>query len=209
MRETLIDTRFLDALASSEPTPGGGSAAAVAGAVAAGLVSMVCNLTVGQERYAAVEEDVKGLLQVSEELRVRLVRLAEEDMAAYGSFARAQRMPRSSPEERSKRTQQMQEALRQCTLVPLEIAEACRRILELTPETAEKGNPHAITDVGVAAVLAEAAMRGALLQVKVNLRWLKDEEFIAEQQQRVPAVTDGAAELKERVVEMVEAALAD
>ncbi|NPV09504.1 MAG: cyclodeaminase/cyclohydrolase family protein [Anaerolineae bacterium] len=207
MTSGLIDTRFIDALATSEPTPGGGSAAAMAGAIGAGLLSMVCNLTVGQERFAAVEEEIRAVLEESESLRLRLVDLAERDMAAYRSFVEAQRLPRKSPEERRERTGRMQEALKACTLVPLEIAEACRRLLDLSPVVAEKGNPSAVTDVGVGALLAEAAMRGAGLQVMVNLAWLKDEAFIQEQRRRVQEVQAGSAELKERVVAMVEGAL--
>ncbi|MGI6207219.1 MAG: cyclodeaminase/cyclohydrolase family protein [Anaerolineae bacterium] len=204
MASGLIDTRFIDALATSEPTPGGGSAAAMAGAIAAGLLSMVCNLTVGQEKFAAVHEDLAAVLQETEALRHRLVDLAEQDMAAYRSFVGAQRLPRKSDEERRERTRCMQDALRTCTLVPLQIAEACRRLLDLSPEVALKGNPTAVTDVGVGALLAEACMRGAGLQVMVNLAWLKDETFIEEQRRRLEEVQAGSAELKERVMDMVE-----
>lgn len=207
MSNTPIDTRFLDALAGPEPTPGGGSAASLAGAIAAGLVSMVCNLTRGQKRFEAVRADVERCLVESEELRARLTSLTEEDMAAYSGFAEAQRLPRASDEEKQRRSRAMQEALRQCTLVPLRTAQACREVLWLCPEVREKGNPAAVSDVGVAALLAEAALRGAALQVLVNLSWLKDDQFIALQRQHLDAVLRDTAETKERVVAAVERAL--
>ena len=205
--QRLIDTRFLDALASSEPTPGGGSAAALAGAIAAGLVSMVCQLTLGQARFAAVEEEIRQVLSRSEELRMRLTMLAEEDMAVYGAFAQAQRMPRRTEEERKQRAERMRAALVECTLVPMRVAEACRELLSLCPLVVEKGNPAAVTDVGVAALLAEAALRGAGLQVLVNLKWLKDPAFVAEQMGRLQSIQEGTAQLKEDVVAAVEGVL--
>jgi methenyltetrahydrofolate cyclohydrolase len=203
---SLIDRRFLDALASAEPTPGGGSASAVAGAIAAGLVSMVARLTLGP-RYAAVRGDIEAILASSEELRGRLTSLAEQDMAAYTSFCRAQRLPRSDEVQRRQRTESMQEGLRACTTTPLQIAAACREVLQLCPALVSMGNPSAITDVGVACALAEASLRGAGLQVEANLAWIKDEGFIAEQRRRLAVVAEGTADLKERLLADVQAAL--
>lgn len=207
MNTSLIDTRFLDALASAEPTPGGGSAAAMAGAIAAGLASMVCQLTRGQRRFSGVEADIERILGASEDLRAGLTELAEEDMAAYGRFAEAQHLPRATEDQRRERTAKMQEALRECTLVPLRIASSCRELLWLCPELVEKGNPAAVTDAGVAALLAEAALRGAALQVLVNLAWLRDDSFIRAQRQSLAAATAGVSEMRERVVTAVEAML--
>src|SRR5947208_10026892 len=91
---------FSDQLAAGQPTPGGGSAAALAGALGAGLVSMVCNFTVGREKYADVEDEMRGVLRRSEELRGELERAVEDDVAAYGGYAEAQRMPRETDDER-------------------------------------------------------------------------------------------------------------
>jgi len=207
MPDVMIDTVFLDALASSEPTPGGGSAAALAGAIAAGLVSMVCQLTRGQKRFASVQNDIERILRASESLRVHLTVLAQEDMAVYGAFAQAQRMPRTTEEQKRERSRRMQAALTECALVPLRVAERCRELLWLCPELVDKGNPSAVSDVGVAALLAEAALRGAALQVMVNLAWLENADFIDVQRERLAAVVEGTAEMKERVVESVEQAL--
>lgn len=208
MASGLIDTRFIDALATSEPTPGGGSAAAMAAAIAAGLLSMVCNLTVGQEKFADVEAELRAVLEESESIRHDLIDLAEQDMAAYRSFVDAQRMPRGGPEERRERTACMQGALRECTSVPLEIARASRRLLELSPTVAEKGNPSAVTDVGVAAVLAEACARGAGLQVRVNLAWLKDADFASEQAAALAEVLADLEPLKEQALATVDTVMA-
>jgi len=208
MTSGLIDTRFLDALATSEPTPGGGSAAAMAAAIAAGLLSMVCNLTVGQEKFAAVESEMRTVLQESESLRRRLIELAEEDMAAYQSFVEAQHLPRRTTQERQARTQCMQVALKDCAAVPLEVARACRRLLELSVVVAEKGNPSAVTDVGVAALLAEACLRGAGLQVRVNLAWLKDRDLAAAQEAALAELLAGAEEIRQQALATVERVMA-
>lgn len=208
MADTPIDTRFLDALASAEPTPGGGSASALAGAIAAGLVSMVCNLTRDPARFPDVHAEMERTLAASEALRARLMELVAQDMAAYGSFAQAQRLPRGTAEEKSERNRTMQSALKQCLLVPMSIVEACREVLWLCPDLVAKGNPNAVSDVGVGAVLAEAALRGAAMQVQVNMAWLKkDAAFVESARQRLAATVDGTAEMKEKVVRMVEETL--
>lgn len=201
---TVVDTRFLDALASSDPTPGGGSVSAYAGALAAGLISMVCRLTLGQKRFASVQDDMAAALERSEDIRAELTRLTEADMTAYGAFAAAQKLPRATDAEKAERSEKMQAALRDCALVPLRTARACRRLLELCPEVVGKGNPAALSDVGVAALLAQSALRGAALQVATNLAWLKNADFIAEQRRNTAEVLAGTQELTERVVADVE-----
>lgn len=197
---TLVDTAFLDALASASPTPGGGSTAAYAGALAAGLVSMVCRLTLGQPRFAAVEAQMAQLLERSEGLRAGLTELVQADMAAYSGFAATQRLPRSTEAEKQERRALMQEALRGCTLAPQQIAANCRQVLLLCPEVVAMGNPAAVSDAAVAALLAEAALRAAALQVEVNLAWLKDAAFVAEQRRQLADVLAGTADVKERVM---------
>lgn len=208
MSSGLIDTRFVDALATSDPTPGGGSASAMAAAIAAGLLSMVCSLTVGQEKFADVQESISATLAETEALRHSFIALAEKDMAAYGSFVVAQRLPRGTAEQRTLRTREMQAALRECTLVPLRIAQACRRLLELAPIVARDGNPSAVTDVGVGVALAAACLEGSALQVRANLGWVKDEDFRATQAVALEAVLFGLANLKQAGMDEVERVLA-
>jgi formiminotetrahydrofolate cyclodeaminase len=170
-------TEYLDRLASSDPAPGGGSVAALAGALGAALLSMVCNLTVGKEKYRAVEGEVKDLLRAAESLRAELSGLAERDAAAYTKVAAAYKMPRETDEQRAERTEAIQIALKESAKVPLAAAKACYRVLELAAPVGEKGNVNVISDVGVAVALAEAGFQCAVLNVEVNLAGIKDEGY--------------------------------
>jgi len=172
--------RYSDALASGEPTPGGGSAAALVGALGAALNSMVGNFTVGKEKFAAVEGEVRRLLEESEELRAELERLTQADTEAYGKVAAAQKMPRGGEGEKAERRAAMQEALKGAAEVPRAAVRACHKVLEIAAALVEKGNPNLITDVGVAAKFAVAAMECAALNVAINLAYIKDDRYNAE-----------------------------
>ena len=175
------------------PTPGGGSAAALVGALGAALNSMVANFTVGKEKFAAVEEDVQLLLSRSEELRQVLERLTQADTEAYGGVASAQKMPRETEEQKAARTAAVQEALKAAAEVPREAVRASSGVLEVAKELAEKGNPNLITDVGVAAKFAVAAMECAALNVEINLAYIKDEAYCeACRQEMAPLLKRGA-----------------
>jgi formiminotetrahydrofolate cyclodeaminase len=152
---------FSAQLASRAPTPGGGSAAALAGALGAGLVSMVCNFTVGREKYAEVEDEMQALLRRSEELRGELEQAVEDDVAAYGSYADAQKLPRESEEQQRERDSALAGAMRSSTVVPLEVAERCAELLGLAVRAAELGNRFLISDAAVGAELAAAARASA------------------------------------------------
>ncbi len=193
---------YLDALASSEPTPGGGSTAALAGALAAGLVSMVCQLTIGKRRFREVEATLRNVLAQAEALRGRLTTLMERDAAAYAEVMRAYRLPHGSPEEQAARQRAMAEALEEATLAPLEIAEGCAEALALALPAAELGNPWAVSDAGAAALLAEAALHAALLNVHINLRSLQEDAFYDEVRRRLDDLTARARQ-KDRVIALV------
>ncbi len=168
---------FLDRLASSSPEPGGGSVAALTGALGAGLVSMVANLTLGKEKYAAVQAQVAELLKRSEELRARLQELIQEDTEAFGAISLVYKMPRSTEAEKTARTTALQEALKKASQVPLEIARKSVQVAELAQTAAEIGNTAAVSDAGVAVLLANACARSAALNVKINLNSIKDEDY--------------------------------
>src|SRR5437588_2768576 len=146
---------FSRQLAAGQPTPGGGSAAALVGALGAGLVSMVCNYTVGREQYADVDAEMRGVLARAEELRGQLERAVEDDVAAYGSYSDAQKLPRETDDEKAARDAALDAALRESTLVPLAVAERCE-VLELALRAAELGNRFLISDAAVGAELAGA-----------------------------------------------------
>lgn len=197
---------FSEQLASSQPTPGGGSAAALAGALGAGLVSMVCNFTVGREKYADVDEEMRAVLARSEELRGELERAVEDDVAAYGGYAEAQRMPRDTDDEQRARADALDAALRASTLVPLEVAERCAELLELALRAAELGNRFLISDAAVGAELAAAARSSAELNVRLNLGGVGDEDFARGVSERLAAAEEraGGRGLVERATAVVE-----
>ncbi|MBC7263753.1 MAG: cyclodeaminase/cyclohydrolase family protein [Chloroflexi bacterium] len=195
--------QFLDELASKAPVPGGGSAAALGGALAAALLSMVCNLTIGKKGYEDVESDMKALLSESEALRARFPLLLERDTQVYSQVMDAYRLPKDTPEQKAAKEKAMQTALVAAAEVPLEIAAGCARVVELAMTAAQKGNKWAVSDAGVAVVLAEAAMRGALLNVEINLASITDREYVRKTRARMDEITAGKAELKERVMDVV------
>ena len=180
---------FLDDLAGGESTPGGGAAAALTGCQAAALLSMVLNFTVGRRKFAAVEEEMRGRLQRTETLRAELLALADKDAEAFGAVAACYAMPRSTDEEKAARTAAMQTALKGAAEVPLAIAALCVDILELTPPIAEKGNANVVSDAATAAHLAFAALHSSLVNVNINLKFLKDSAYVAEGREKVEALT--------------------
>lgn len=185
--QTSID-EFLVALAGGESTPGGGAAAALTGSQAAALLSMVVNFTVGRKRYTDVEEEMQGHLQRTENLRTELLALADKDAEAFGAVAACYAMPRSTDAEKLARTNAMQTALKGAAEVPLEMASLCLEILELTPPIAEKGNANVVSDAATAAHLAFAAIQCALVNVRINLKFLKDQAYVGQGQARVESL---------------------
>jgi len=165
---------YLDRLAAGTPSPGGGSAAALAGALAAALTCMVANFTVGREKFRTVEGRVREILTRAEEIRQDLTRLVEKDTEVYDEVSAAYRLPRQTDEEKERRREAIDRALRNATQVPLEVARYSREILLLNQELAEIGNPNLISDVGVAGILARDAFQTAVLNIEINLANLSD-----------------------------------
>lgn len=195
--------QFLEELASSAPVPGGGSGSALGGALAAGLLSMVCNLTIGKKGYEAVDAEMRKILAKSEEIRVTLPDLLQEDTEVYSAVMDAYRLPRKSAEEKAAREATLQRALREAAEVPLKVAKLCGEIVELCLPAAQKGNKWAVSDAGVAVLLAEASMRGALLNVEINLASISDAEYVSKMRAEIEQLVAGKAELKEKVMSIV------
>jgi formiminotetrahydrofolate cyclodeaminase len=166
---------WLDDLASSAPAPGGGAGAAMNAAVGACLVAMVCNLTIGKPRYAAHEAVMTEALARATDLRAQAVQLADEDAAAFGAVAAAYHMPKATEAEIAARTEAIQGALAGAATVPLRIAAVAAEIIEVADRILEGANVNVISDIGVAAAAARAALAGAVLNVEVNLAAMKDE----------------------------------
>jgi formiminotetrahydrofolate cyclodeaminase len=198
---------FLDALASGAPAPGGGSAAALSGAMGAALVSMVCNLTIGKQRYADVEAEMRDILDRAEELRRELQELAQADIEAFNRLSAAYKSARTTEADIAIRRDAIQASLRRATEVPLRTARAAAAILPLCPAAAERGNQAAVSDVGVAALAAHAAVRSALLNVEINLRLLEDTIYIRQVRAEVARLTDGLSAEAERILDLVRSKL--
>jgi formiminotetrahydrofolate cyclodeaminase len=196
-------TNFLDELASNAPAPGGGSVAALSGALGAALVSMVCNLTLGKKGYEEVQGDIQDLLDRSEALRHKLADLLEEDVKAYTGYSKAAKMPRATEEEKAARKAAMQDALKVATDVPLSIAEAAVQVMDLCMPAAEKGNKWAVSDAGVAVLMAEAALRSAALNVLINLGTLKDEEFVADRRTKLQGLLKDKGIMRDEIYDHV------
>ena len=196
-------TNFLDELASNAPAPGGGSVASLSGALGAALVSMVCNLTLGKKGYEDAQADITDLLSRSEALRQELTDLLEADVAAYTGYSNAAKMPRDTDEQKAERAQAMQEALKVATDVPLRIAEAAVRVMDLCMPAAEKGNKWAVSDAGVAVLMAEAALRSAALNVLINLGSLKDAAFAADRKAKLDNLLAGKGAMRDEIYDFV------
>lgn len=193
---------FIDELASSSPEPGGGAASAAAAALGAALVSMVANLTVGKEKYADVQDRIAGLLEASEKTRGELQDLVQKDTEVYGVLAAAFKMPRGTDEEKAKRNEAVQSALREATAVPFAIAEKCLEVAKLSEVAADIGNVNAVSDAGVAALLAESGAQCAALNVKINLNSIDDKDIVQEKWEAIKDILSRAEKLREKVVKV-------
>ena len=187
---------YLDDAASKKPAPGGGSVSACAGALGAALVGMVCNLTRGREKFADVETEIVTLVEASEAARARLEQLLQEDTTAYNGVIAAYKMPKETAEEQAARSQAIQAGLIVAADVPLEICRVAVEVCRLAKVAAGIGNPQAVTDAGIGAILGEAAVVGAALNVKINLGSIKDEAYVAKAAAEIEAIQAEAAALR-------------
>ena len=194
---------FIDHVASAEPVPGGGSASAVAGSIAAALVTMVTALSTGRERYAAHEAMYAWTAEEGSRLSRRLLALADEDARAFGGFAAAMKQPRATDAEREARTVALQGAARAASQVPLQCLEACLDVVAAAEALAGRSNVNAASAVLVAALLGEAAAGGAAANVRINLPSVGDDAFEVELTERVDELLHEVARLASRAREVV------
>ncbi|MBV9691498.1 MAG: cyclodeaminase/cyclohydrolase family protein [Ktedonobacteraceae bacterium] len=183
LEKPLID--YLNDLTSSQPTPGGGSAAALSGAMAAGLANMVVQLTLGKTKDASLDQELERIAQHIEELRLRFQLLMQQDIEAYGRLSAAFKMPRASDEERELRSRQIQKQLFDAALVPLEITEHAATLLRYCQRVAEIGNVNVLSDVAVSTLLAASAGNGASWMVLTNLKMMKDQAQVGVLRERL------------------------
>ena len=204
----LKSTEFLTALASSAPAPGGGGGAAMAGALAAALASMVANLTIGKEKFAQQEPEVKALLEEAEEVRQRLLGLVEDDAAVFNSFMSCYKLPKETEEEKAARAAAIRSAAKEAAEVPLAIARASYKVLTLADRLVRIGNPGVITDGACSALLARAALRCAEYNVRINLGLTKDEAYNQSVQEELNNLLKTAEELELEALAVTDRVLA-
>jgi glutamate formiminotransferase/formiminotetrahydrofolate cyclodeaminase len=166
---------FLQSLAAGTPTPGGGSAAAYGGAMAASLVAMVGRLTVGKSKYAEVESEIWPVIETATALQASLQEAVKDDAAAFEGYMKARRLPRATEEQKSSRIRAIQSASIKAAEVPLEVVRQTMEVFKLAVKVAEIGNVNAISDAGTAAAFCQAALKGAGLNVRINLLGLEKE----------------------------------
>ena len=196
-------SEFVDKLGSSEPVPGGGSASAVAAALGASLVRMVASLSAGRPRFAEHEDLLQWAMGSGDELAGRFLTLADEDAAAFADFAAAMKLPKTTEAETEARRTAMRSAARRASEVPLACVEACLELAGVAEALAGRSNPNASSDLNVAALLAEAAARGAAANVLINLPSIGDPEvegvLTARVSELLSAIEDLATQTREAV----------
>jgi len=194
---------YLDDLASSKSTPGGGSAAAVSGAMASALACMVCQLTLGKEKYMDVQDEIAQLLREAETHRQRFQQLMGEDIAAYGNLSGSFKMPRETEEQREERAAAVQKSLLAAALVPLEMTERSVEVAKICERVAEIGNANVLSDIAAAAMFAASAGTGAAWMVRVNLKSLRDQSSAAQLGQRLSVALEEITRRCQQVTSIV------
>jgi len=202
MRKSL--QAFLDELASSSPAPGGGSVAALSGALGSALTSMVCNLTIGKKKYADVEAEMKNVLAQAEHLREQFTALIDRDTQAFNKVMEAFALPKETDLQRALRSAAVREATKEATLVPLEVMKHCIDALALAQTVAAKGNTNSVSDAGVSALMLDAALEGAALNVRINLNSLDDPEFVGWKEEDLQSLRSTSALMLEEIQAIVE-----
>ena len=194
---------FIEELASDSPAPGGGSVSALAGSLGAALASMVANLTVGKEKFKEHEKEIQLSLDTATRLKNKLTSLVDEDTEAFNRVMAAFKMPKAKDEEKKARSIAIQEAMQHAAKIPMEVAEACLEILVITELLVKKGNPNALSDGGVGALMAAAGVQGAVFNVRINLGSIKDEAFVKEMSGRAAEIENKAVRLRDEIVKAV------
>jgi formiminotetrahydrofolate cyclodeaminase len=195
---------FTDDLSSDEPVPGGGSAAAYAGAMGAALAGMVGRISMRKER----SEALAAYVEETDNLRSDFLRLVEDDSAAYSRVAAAMKLPRKTDDEKKERQERMQAALLAASRVPLEVAETARRLLDACERGVASASPMTASDIGVGALMAETALRGAALNVMINLASIKDPAQVKAISEHLDRAVDGSDVQRRRITDFVESRIA-
>ena len=197
--EKLLDTtceKFLEELASKQPTPGGGAASALCGATAAALTAMLGNLTAGKAGSEANDKMALEIIIAADKLRLELAQLADDDAAVFNKFMEAYKMPKATDTEKAMRTAAIGQAAIAAAEVPMQIANKSLEVLKLARKLIVFGNPNAISDGTVSALMARAALRSALYNVKINLGLIKDDKYVAAARAKMQQLEAKAMEIE-------------
>jgi len=194
---------FVSETASNSPVPGGGSVAALAGSLGVALATMVANLTVGKEKYAEVEDQMQKVIKTGDDIREKLVELIDRDATSFDGVMKAFKLPKETDEEKAARTAKIQSEYKYAASVPMETAELAMAIMDLAEVVVEKGNPNAVTDGAVAAMMSRTAVLSALLNVKINIGSIKDEAFVTEMKEKIVTLEKKAVEREAEVLAKV------
>jgi formiminotetrahydrofolate cyclodeaminase len=198
---------YVRSVSSESPTPGGGSVAALAGSLGGALTNMVGNLTIGKKVYDGVPQEQKVNMEEAfqriDKLIEELILIVDEDSTAFDDVMRSFKLPKETDEEKKLRTNAIQEGYKKAMEVPLRCAEKCLEILRLQDVFANYGNVNAITDVGVGTLLAYTGLEGALFNVIINLKSIKDQEYKAQIESKLDALMEEGKRLKEEMLAIV------
>ena len=190
LRELTV-AELTEVTASDAPAPGGGSISALAGALSAALAAMVANLSQGP-KYGDVKTEMAQIAEEADRLRLRLLEAMQEDTASFSLYMAALSMPKNTEEEKAARQAAMQDGLKAAALTPLRVAESIVPVFDMVEAVISRGNPNAVTDALVAAMMARSGLLGALFNVKVNLASIRDETFVAETGKRLRKLEQAA-----------------
>ncbi len=191
---------FLEKLCSNSPEPGGGSASALTGAVAASLSGMLSSLTINKKGYENVQDEMHEIFSRASELKDELLDLLQKDTEAFDDASKAFKMPKDTEEQKNRRAEAIEAGLKKATEIPLGIMEKGLEVARLAKRVLTKGNKMAITDGAISALFADAAAIGAMINVRINFSWMKDQEYIARIEKRLTAILEETKKIKEETV---------
>ena len=199
---------FVEDVASKNPAPGGGSVAALAGSLGAALGCMVAKLTLGKPGYEAAEPELQDSMRKLEDLRRTMLAMVDEDTLAYNKVAAAFQMPKESGPAKLERSKAIQDATKGAAEVPLRLTRKCGSAMDLILVLAKKGNPSCASDAGVGGLVLYAGLKGAALNVVINLGGLKDQDFVAKTRKELDANTAFAEERLKEILTMCHSRMA-
>jgi formiminotetrahydrofolate cyclodeaminase len=197
-------TEFLSRTASSDPVPGGGSVSALGAAMAAALSEMVASITIGRKGFETYEKEMLEIVQQARNLRTKLVEDIDRDSDAYSQVLAALRLANDTEEHKNERSQAIQDGLKQAALIPLGVAKDASELLDLAGKAVARGYKNAVTDAAVAAMMARTAVLGALLNVKINLKSIKDPSFVKDVAGQVQEIESSVERTEKNILDQID-----